>query len=328
MRLCTFQAIWDSEHREEEWDDRKRLPYEDYPDGVVWLCPFDTLENAVVSTVIVSASCPGQFLVYDVPDDMYLRIDKAKWYEYADNATDEELTHTNLHDFEAVPDLDTCLCEFVVDAKLLECASDDKVNQLSKDAIYPLQMDIIPLFIEKVLRGLNVRSSVAFVEHDGHEEEREALGRRWSDLYNDFLDNVFVQHKLDTIPDPHAIAKDNVPLARQFERLFFVTFMVPFIWHNMNSDIEDVTIYDLMPVLFAYDELVDVHNDRFIPWQDKEISDYSVDTLQNMVDDMHNMLFPGSIIEWVTFNDLPNRNDLCFCGSGKKYKKCHYKYFG
>lgn len=43
---------------------------------------------------------------------------------------------------------------------------------------------------------------------------------------------------------------------------------------------------------------------------------------------MRNMLFPGSIIEWVTFNDLPDRNDLCFCGSGKKYKKCHYKYFG
>ncbi|MDA8088178.1 MAG: SEC-C metal-binding domain-containing protein [Nitrospiraceae bacterium] len=42
-----------------------------------------------------------------------------------------------------------------------------------------------------------------------------------------------------------------------------------------------------------------------------------------ILSDIRNFFMPGKAPERPADHENPGRNGLCWCGSGKKYKKCH-----
>lgn len=327
MLLCTFQAYWVEQNRGKEKDIRKLWGYADYPDGVVWLCPFDTLENAVVSNLLSAPRWPQEFLVYDVPEGMYLRVDKQKWYAEGNQREDRE--KLRLHDFEAVPDLDNCMCEFVVDEKMLTLTSDHEINPLAEDAIMPLRLDMTRILGANLLSDTHCPFGIDISGETPNKEDET-----WSELYNDFLYHNFTQYKLAYFKDSRLLEALNRSAGSEFKGIInldkhlYVAFALPFAWHMLNSKSNNVSIYDFMPACFSCNELQDIYANRFYPWQDVRMSDFSKDELQSIVNDMKALILPGDIIKPVAENGFPERNEPCFCGSGKKYKKCHGRYFG
>lgn len=77
--------------------------------------------------------------------------------------------------------------------------------------------------------------------------------------------------------------------------------------------------------------------DRFELRKDRPIANHAVVELRSAIEDLGGTLSPGQVAKYLRGRDLtraaiggptrgasrPGRNQPCWCGSGKKYKRCH-----
>lgn len=267
----------------------------------VWCFPMEHFDSAVFNALTVAPNMPMMFCVFDT--DEYYRIDRVKHYQdiLNDTVSDEALVrciNNELDDFHSEILIDRKIADKCRIFTMLPFQLGDVGHKIHFNELFtfpenvfksaPAEMDnIVVEELEKIPK-LNYESNVTKVP--GYIER--------DDIVNMYLEATNDMHKFDLT-------------------------MFPFVYHVLKDKWASSVWFKCMNPHF--NQVMKLCFQDFVDWANE---DCSAEKFDEMIETFKRYLITNeAVLEAYCKHELPQRNDKCPCGSGKKFKKCCGRYF-
>lgn len=258
----------------------------------IWAIPVTSLNDFFLSSFCCAPNRMEVLLFFE--SENFLRIDKAKWYQ----ALKEELprSHYNPRDYLS-NDTDDLHSEFWI-----ETITSEQIVML------------VPLF---------------YVGEDPNILDRPGIPK------NSDVDNYLFHLAAELISKVTIPAEANMALGMskkyaeyrsvmQPKKAAFEMVYLPFAYYYFTAIAGKETTLNVryLANMISYNaEKLFYLNDRFTMWS---FNDCSLEGFDSIIDEMRHCIIDNEeIVERLINGPEIGRNELCPCGSGKKYKKCH-----
>lgn len=258
----------------------------------IWAVPLNNLDDFFLSSFCCAPNRMEALIFFECEN--YLRIDKVKWYQ----AINEERPRESYNPRDFISD-----------------TTDDLHSEFLVESIVPEDIVmLVPLPFIGEERQILVRPGI---NNDPEVEEylldlSTRLLKRFPVLIEANMalgmSREYAEYRCTLQPKKIAFEMVYLPLA------FHYVTAIPKQEFRLN-----ITYLANMISVNA-DKLVHL-SDRFTAWS---INDCSLEGFDSLVDEMrHYIINNEEIVERLVYGPEIGRNELCPCGSGKKYKKCH-----
>lgn len=251
----------------------------------------ENIDDLFTQSVLSLPEQPCMIYFFEIDD--YRAIDKALWYQYQH---DENRAKMNIADYVKDTDDTKCVC-YIVKELPANAFSVDTLGYKSKPEIY-LDMDKC---------------------------KNEYVRNVFNHLHKSFVENSRGGIKLRAISNSSDGISQVTAMAHVYKALFEffgMTYMYS-AWTEKKYD----NLYDFSKLL---ERSFDDWYVRLTEWQlryeqwDNPGFEYFLDkeVYYKLYDDIYNKKVPFDTCYKITLGHKPTRNELCPCGSGRKYKKC------
>ena len=287
MLFATYQPHPEviPERNEEKWAYfRSEFGFEPY-----WCMPVTSMADFFTHSLFTAPNC-GQLLHFIETDD-FVRIDKVKHYQKIQHEVTYDLTGC------VNPDVDDMHSEFIV-------PNDSKI-------IATVPIAGMPSFVANPFFDFAVTKSFG---KDLNQMIRKDLqkylnmGMRCPDMFKSEAEWAASMDM--TVPE----FRYRMELEKY--KMAFETVLLPFVVKQLMGDM--ISPYDIHAIQHHFDVQRSLYME-FSRWSYDDCSLEKYDRLYTMV---RNTVIDNSAVCSV-LNNKPGRNDMCPCGSGKKWKKCH-----
>lgn len=300
MLLATFQPFYNDEELKRGYHLRSDGKFQAAGfQSPVWCCGAETLSDLLISTRMAAPRFPDMFILVETED--FRRVDKVRWYQYVREGKDfdESLLDPELPDVE---------CEFLIDASILVSSFVLQfpvvlLRQILDDTKLPIIVrDKIDCFDDAVAFQCRERARKLLVKYDGYDFGiKRDLG--WSKTKVDYKSEV------------------------NRARLVFIYAFMPYLWACVKG-LDNPELY-AHAFSFSSDVTDRVYTD-FCMWAEGEDSPCDASEFKVLLKRFENCIIDneGFLSYLLEHGNLPNVNESCPCGSGRKFKKCcKRKYF-
>ena len=269
----------------------------------LWCFPMEDFQAAVFHALTVAPNLPEVFCVFNT--DEYYRVDRVKHYQqiFNDNASDKNIVAC-IND-----DLDDFHSEIIVDRKVAE-----------KSEVFMM-----------------IPAQLSDVGHTIHFNELHTYPNGiFKSIPND-ADEIVLE-LFQKIPQMQCVVPDNAKggfgnlnsdeaIQAHFEStlhmLKFSMTMFPFVYHLLHDERAALVWFKSMEPKLT--QVMRLCFQDFSIWANE---DCSLEKYDEMIEKFKTYLITNEALLMAYCNhELPQRNDKCICGSGKKFKKCCGKYF-
>lgn len=258
----------------------------------IWAIPVSNLSDFFLSSFCCAPNRMEALIFFE--SDNYLRVDKIKWYQAIneDHPRKKHDPRNYLSD-----DVDDLHSEF-----LIETITPEQILMLVPLALVGDEQNILERpglpqdpRVEAYLYGLSIELIAKFPTLI---EANMALG----------MSRQYAEYRSVMQPKKAAFEMVYLPLA----------------YHYLTAvPGETVTLnvrYMANMISYNADRLLRL-NDRFTAWS---FNDCSLEGFDMLIDEMRHCIIDNEeVVERLATGSGIGRNELCPCGSGKKYKKCH-----
>lgn len=256
----------------------------------IWAVPAENLEDLFLSSFCCAPNRMEALVFFEC--DQFIRIDKVKWYQAVKEHPYGGINPTDY----ACEDTDDVHSEFLV-----ETIGPDKIEML------------VPLFDVGEAPDILTRGSLKL--------EGKPADYLWglsAKIVEDLqipveanksfgMDEKYVKYRCDFQP----------------KKMAFELVYLPFAYEFLHAKPGQITLNVLyLANMFSYGakNLVQLSN-VFTKWS---YDDCSLESFDSIIEEMrHCILDNENVAERLIAGPPIGRNELCPCGSGKKYKKCH-----
>lgn len=291
MLFATYQPRPESlarvERNEAKWDYFKsEFGFEPY-----WCMPVTSVADFFCHSIFTAPNC-GEVL-YFVESEEYVRIDKIKHYQKIQTDGDFDLTgcvNSNLDDKHSefiIPSIENFVAMIPIAG--LESLTANPFFNFSVKASFDVALN------NAIRKDLNKYIN---------------MGRLRPAEFRD--DNAWAASMDMTL------SEFQYRMYLEKGKMAFESVLLPFVTKQLLGDM--VSPYDIHAVQTHFNKQRELYM-KFSRWSYGEcsLSEYDV-----MYDEMRNLVIDNSAVCAVLANgQRPGRNDMCPCGSGKKWKKCH-----
>ena len=304
MCFGTYQPNYTITDMKERPDLDKLGDYSGFPFYPVWCIPCEDPTDMFVSSILTTPRYPELFYMFQTDD--YIRLDK-KWHAYANSIMDI----TPFIVDESIPDI---YCDFIVDKNVFDAAISSAENCiLAYPLVLPLFLsgdDHIPItwFLEQTFTGFGMSNM------EDARKRMKAMIQKMPDLvYPD--DQMQVWSKTDY--------KSNISIDK-LKLLFECTFL-PTLYYYVQKDFKTS---GLMMDFSLTNPCLDSIFRLYAQSYDLRMADcFDFNEYKRIVSNLQACMPSGeAFLDHFMNCGKPGRNELCPCGSGKKFKKCCGRY--
>lgn len=307
MWLGTYQPYYTKEELEARPDLDMRSDYPGFPFYPVWCIPCENPTDMFVASTLAAPRFPELFHMFETDD--YVRIDKVKWYEYVNKVYPKSLDFDSIIADKDIPDI---MCEFVVRKDVYE------------SLIQENSMTAIVLSLYGFMEGKDF--PVMFTEHGrcgvikitNPDQFRASLKAMW-----DEMPDLDVPDEIKSCWDS---AKVECTCLFNGLKILFERAILPFLYYANKGLIPESGVVSQYCLHNPCRSTIDVLYRRFYEWQEG-CSGFDADEYMKYVNELR-MCMPDNldVLTYLCENGVPERNDPCPCGCGRKFKKCHGRY--
>ena len=262
-------------------------PIEPY---TIWAVPAENLEDLFLSSFCCAPNRMEALVFFEC--NHFIRIDKVKWYQAIKDHPSGGISPKDY----ASEDTDDLHSEFLVETIELK-----NIKML------------VPLF--------DVGDSPDILTRGSLKLEGEPADYLWglaATIVDEFQMPAEANMALGMGANYAKYRADFQPKKMAFELVY-----LPFAYHFIHADPGQITLNVIyLAKMFSYsaNSLVRLSN-KFTKWS---YDDCSLEGFDSIVEEMrHCILDNENVAERLIAGPPIGRNELCPCGSGKKYKKCH-----
>lgn len=270
----------------------------------VWCFPMDDFESAVFHALTVAPNMPHMFCVFDT--DEYYRIDRVKHYQnvLSDKSDDKAIAGC------INGDLDNFHSEIIIDRNIAE-----------KSMIFSMPLN----------QFVHVGHGIHFNEMVGSPPDVFKNAPSDADtIIAEVLGRIPCMKLENTIPEDGGFG--SIPINEKTFELYamhtdymkrFSLTLFPALYHLLHDGRTlMIWVKCMIPCL---SQVMKLCFQDFPKWANEDCSSGKYD---EMIESFKKYLITNEdVLDAYCRNKLPQRNDKCLCGSGKRFKKCCGKYF-
>ena len=278
----------------------------------MWAVPLTTFKETMASALMIAANYPQCFCIFDTDD--FVRVDKIKWYQKIKDGDTAEIPI-------AAKELPDYLTEYVLDIERLsmplimgsiEAVMDIKTYGTNiKEAISILMEKKIPPtdFTIPLRKAINSLPSIMVESKNNAKKLFEEAGFENTDV-RVTLNEAWYYYKYTILPMIlYSFCEDTKKPEEKVGNIAKLSF-------------DPIMAYSC---LCFFPELRRIE-EQIAAWSVNDCSEPAFTKMYNGIKE--SIVDDPNLLESLYFGEKEiGRNDRCPCGSGKKFKKCHGKYF-
>lgn len=295
MYLCTYQAVLE---REPDPDKNKAIWFDDLDYAPLWAMPFNSTKDVIAESICTAVNVPLFFIVFET--DNFHRIDKVRYYQRLARG-DKRESITDLID----DSLDDMHSEIIVHP-----------DELMKDARFVASIPMVSMYADGKAQYKDISPQFANVSPEAESYILRAI--RSVDVFNFSSAWDQLQSKEINLPGTPDFAAKMFRGKSIFELTFLPLICTTFFDQTDHNQALYMCSRNLKEIIRTYNE--------FTLWSEGECDPETYDRLFTRI---RNLIIDDENILDIVAGDAkkPSVNDLCPCGSGKKWKKCHGIYW-
>lgn len=257
-----------------------------------WAMPVTSVADFFCHSIFTAPNC-GE-VIYFVESEDYVRIDKVKHYQKIKDENSFDLTGC------VNPNLDDKHSEFLIP---------NIENPIAAIPIAGLETLVSSPFFNfsvkerKFTQDLNNVIRSALQRYINMETRRPS----WFSSDAEWAESMDM-----TVPE------FNRRMYLEKNKMAFESVLLPFVVKQVMGDV--VSEYDVEAIQHHFDK----QRQLYLSFSQWSYNDCSLEQYDKFYDQMRDLVIDNSAVCAVLVNhQKPGRNDMCPCGSGRKWKKCH-----
>lgn len=270
----------------------------------IWCFPARDLHEAFVHALLTAPNAPDLFFLIESND--YVRIDKIKHYD----AINRDMDTVDGVKASIDPDCPDAQSEFLLPVESLETARMMAFVASGTDPVGG--STILPAYVSDP----DGKSQIVSIPPECYIGASAQLAQMQT-LLERMRPNMPAM--AEVIPDERAAQEK---IASEAIRLGFMVFVMPLLYEFKERDTKMANPGSMLLLQHTGRYLLDCYN-RMARWSYGECERESY--MEIFQDTWNHVVTDTALAAYISDHgyQLPGRNEMCPCGSGKKFKKCH-----